>query len=26
VLGAVGYATNLILERVENHLLRWRGA
>ena len=25
MLGAVGYATNLILERVENHLLRWRG-
>jgi sulfonate transport system permease protein len=25
VLGAVGYATNLALERVERHVLRWRG-
>jgi len=25
VLGAVGYLTNILLERAENHLLRWRG-
>lgn len=25
VLGAVGYVTNMLLERAENHLLRWRG-
>ena len=24
VLGAVGYATNILLERAEQHLLRWR--
>jgi len=26
VLGAIGFATNLVLERVERHVLRWRGA
>jgi sulfonate transport system permease protein len=26
VLGAVGYATNVILQRVERRMLRWRGA
>src|SRR5262249_59440035 len=26
VLGGVGFATNLVLERVERDLLRWRGA
>lgn len=25
VLGAIGYLTNIILERAERHLLRWRG-
>jgi sulfonate transport system permease protein len=25
VLGAIGYATNILLERAETHLLRWRG-
>ena len=25
VLGAIGFATNLLLERVERHVLRWRG-
>jgi len=24
VLGAIGYATNILLERAERHLLRWR--
>ena len=24
VLGAVGYATNILLARIERHLLRWR--
>jgi sulfonate transport system permease protein len=26
VLGAIGYATNVVLERVERHVLRWRNA
>jgi ABC-type nitrate/sulfonate/bicarbonate transport system permease component len=26
VLGAIGYATNILLERAETHLLRWRGS
>lgn len=26
VLGAIGYFTNILLERAEQHLLRWRGA
>ena len=26
VLGAIGYATNTVLERVERHVLRWRGS
>jgi sulfonate transport system permease protein len=25
VLGAIGFATNFVLERVERHVLRWRG-
>jgi ABC-type nitrate/sulfonate/bicarbonate transport system permease component len=25
VLGAIGFATNLVLQRVERHVLRWRG-
>ena len=25
VLGVIGYATNVTLERVERHMLRWRG-
>jgi len=25
VLGAIGFATNLALERIERHVLRWRG-
>jgi sulfonate transport system permease protein len=25
VLGAIGFASNLVLERVERHVLRWRG-
>ncbi len=24
VLGAIGYVTNAVLERVERHMLRWR--
>jgi ABC-type nitrate/sulfonate/bicarbonate transport system permease component len=26
VLGAIGYVTNAVLERVERHVLRWRNA
>jgi ABC-type nitrate/sulfonate/bicarbonate transport system permease component len=26
VLGAIGYVSNTVLERVEQHLLRWRGS
>lgn len=26
VLGVIGYATNTLLERVERHVLRWRGS
>ena len=25
VLGAIGYLTNIALERLERHMLRWRG-